>query len=185
MSEDSQDIVTIKIAGIEYQLYCPQEEQSSLIEAGEILDKRIKSIKRKTRNLPIEKVAVLAGLDDVNEFTSDDTIELYAKHCIPFKRGYLLYGPPGTGKSKTITAVLNYALSKGQKCLMVSEKKTAMEVIYQNLNRLGISEYVAKITDINESVAKDAFVMPSNTRSYSAGLLPFDKALEFSSTNSE
>ena len=72
MSEDSQDIVTIKIAGIEYQLYCPQEEQSSLIEAGEILDKRIKSIKRKTRNLPIEKVAVLAGLDVVNEFLSNE-----------------------------------------------------------------------------------------------------------------
>ena len=71
MSEDSQDIVTIKIAGIEYQLYCPQEEQSSLIEASEILDKRIKSIKRKTRNLPIEKVAVLAGLDVVNEFLSN------------------------------------------------------------------------------------------------------------------
>ena len=73
MSEDSQDIVTIKIAGIEYQLYCPQEEQSSLIEAGEILDKRIKSIKRKTRNLPIEKVAVLAGLDVVNEFLSNES----------------------------------------------------------------------------------------------------------------
>ena len=72
MSEDSQDIVTIKIAGIEYQLYCPQEEQSSLIEASEILDKRIKSIKRKTRNLPIEKVAVLAGLDVVNEFLSNE-----------------------------------------------------------------------------------------------------------------
>lgn len=72
MSEDSQDIVTLKIAGIEYQLYCPPEEQSSLIEAGEILDKRIKSIKRKTRNLPIEKVAVLAGLDVVNEFLSSE-----------------------------------------------------------------------------------------------------------------
>ena len=70
MSEDDQDIVTLKIAGIEYQLYCPPEEQSTLIEAGEILDKRIKSIKRKTRNLPIEKVAVLAGLDVVNEFLS-------------------------------------------------------------------------------------------------------------------
>jgi len=43
-----------------------------LIEAGEILDKRIKSIKRKTRNLPIEKVAVLAGLDVVNEFLSNE-----------------------------------------------------------------------------------------------------------------
>ena len=50
MSEDDQDIVTLKIAGIEYQLYCPPEEQSTLIEASEILDKRIKSIKRKTRN---------------------------------------------------------------------------------------------------------------------------------------
>ena len=72
MSEDDQDIVTLKIAGIEYQLYCPPEEQSTLIEAGEILDKRIKSIKRKTRNLPIEKVAVLAGLDVANEFLSDE-----------------------------------------------------------------------------------------------------------------
>ena len=43
-----------------------------MIEAGEILDKRIKSIKRKTRNLPIEKVAVLAGLDVVNEFLSNE-----------------------------------------------------------------------------------------------------------------
>ena len=80
MSEDSQDIVTIKIAGIEYQLYCPQEEQSSLIEAGEILDKRIKSIKRKTRNLPIEKVAVLAGLDVVNEFLSNEGASVSNSH---------------------------------------------------------------------------------------------------------
>ena len=72
MSEDDQDIVTLKIAGIEYQLYCPPEEQSTLIEAGGILDKRIKSIKRKTRNLPIEKVAVLAGLDVVNEFLTNE-----------------------------------------------------------------------------------------------------------------
>jgi cell division protein ZapA (FtsZ GTPase activity inhibitor) len=76
MSEDDQDIVTLKIAGIEYQLYCPPEEQSTLIEAGEILDKRIKSIKRKTRNLPIEKVAVLAGLDVLNEFLSNEGASL-------------------------------------------------------------------------------------------------------------
>ena len=73
MSENNQDIVTLKIAGIEYQLYCPPEEQSTLIEASEILDKRLKSIKRKTRNLPIEKVAVLAGLDVANEFLSKES----------------------------------------------------------------------------------------------------------------
>ena len=47
MSEEDQDILTLKIAGIDYQLFCPPEEQSTLIEAGESLDKRIKSIKRK------------------------------------------------------------------------------------------------------------------------------------------
>lgn len=71
MSDEDQDILTLKIAGIDYQLFCPPEEQSTLIEAGESLDKRIKSIKRKTRNLPLEKVAVLAGLDLVNEFLSE------------------------------------------------------------------------------------------------------------------
>ncbi|MDB2314909.1 ATP-binding protein [Flavobacteriaceae bacterium] len=66
------------------------------------------------------------------------------------RKNTIIHGPPGTGKSNTITAVINYALSKGQKCLLVCEKKTAMEVIYQNLIKLGVSDYVVKITDIKK-----------------------------------
>ena len=44
-------------------------------------------------------------LNDVQDFSSPETKAWYKKHCIPFKRGYLLYGPPGTGKTSIIHGI--------------------------------------------------------------------------------
>jgi len=46
----------------------------------------------------------------------------------------VIYGPPGTGKSQTIVNVISDAIAKGKKVLVVSQKKAALEVIF---NRLG------------------------------------------------
>ena len=46
------------------------------------------------------------------------------------KQKIIIQGPPGTGKSQTLTAIITNALLNGSTCLVVGEKKTAMEVIF-------------------------------------------------------
>lgn len=70
------------------------------------------------------------------------------------KENTLIHGPPGTGKSKTLTAVILYALSKGQSCLLVCEKKTAVEVIYSNLKALDLDEFCVNISDLKKDRAR-------------------------------
>lgn len=46
----------------------------------------------------------------------------------------VIYGPPGTGKSQTIVNIISDALAKNKRVLVVSQKKAALDVVY---NRLG------------------------------------------------
>jgi len=62
----------------------------------------------------------------------------------------IIQGPPGTGKSQTISAIITNALENQKKCLVICEKKTAIEVIYNNLDKLGIGSLCAVIDDINK-----------------------------------
>jgi very-short-patch-repair endonuclease len=62
----------------------------------------------------------------------------------------IIQGPPGTGKSQTLTALITNAMDNGLKCLVVCEKKTALEVIRQNLHKENpqLGELAALIEDI-------------------------------------
>ena len=57
----------------------------------------------------------------------------------------LLYGPPGTGKSQTITSLITQFIHEGKTVLMVSEKKTALDVVYSRLGNL--SRYAMMMDD--------------------------------------
>ncbi len=46
----------------------------------------------------------------------------------------VIYGPPGTGKSQTIVNIISDAIAKNKKVLVVSQKKAALDVVF---NRLG------------------------------------------------
>lgn len=48
----------------------------------------------------------------------------------------VIYGPPGTGKSQTIANIISDSLAKDKKVLMVSQKRAALDVIYNRLGNL-------------------------------------------------
>lgn len=60
----------------------------------------------------------------------------------------VVHGPPGTGKSQTITSLIADAILKDQNVLVVSEKKTALDVVYSRLK--GLSKYAFLIDDVDD-----------------------------------
>lgn len=66
----------------------------------------------------------------------------------------LIQGPPGTGKSQSITAIVSNALVNSAKCLIVCEKKTALDVIQANLEKIGLDNYSIVIDDVNKDRKK-------------------------------
>ena len=64
----------------------------------------------------------------------------------------VVQGPPGTGKSQVITGLITSAVMKGRTVLMVSEKKTALDVVYSRLGNL--ARYCLLIDDVGN---KDLF----------------------------
>lgn len=56
-------------------------------------------------------------------------------------KNFVLQGPPGTGKSQTITNIIAECLNDGKKVLFVSEKLAALNVVYDKLKQVGLSEF--------------------------------------------
>lgn len=54
---------------------------------------------------------------------------------------FVLQGPPGTGKSQTITNIIAEAIANDKKVLFVSEKMAALQVVYNRLANIGLSDF--------------------------------------------
>ena len=62
----------------------------------------------------------------------------------------IIQWPPWTGKSQTITAILVNALDNGKKCLVVCDKRTALEIIRKNLWKDWLDKLSVLIDDVNK-----------------------------------
>lgn len=87
----------------------------------------------------------------------------------------IIQGPPGTGKSQSLTALITNALANGLKCLIVCEKKTALDVIKNNLDRENaqLGALAAVIEDINKD--RDGIVSSVRDRISMLQYTPFNQ----------
>jgi very-short-patch-repair endonuclease len=75
--------------------------------------------------------------------SSQDSVilESQSSECV------VVRGPPGTGKSQVIVNLITNALAKDQKVLVVCQKRAALDVVYQRLGRVGLSEVAVLLHD--------------------------------------
>ncbi len=59
----------------------------------------------------------------------------------------VIHGPPGTGKSQTITNIIGDHLARGERVLVVSDKRTALDVVANRLRHLGLGGLVGIVHD--------------------------------------
>jgi superfamily II DNA or RNA helicase len=64
-----------------------------------------------------------------------DSSQLEVMEQVRQGRTIVVQGPPGTGKSQTIVNLIAQALREGKKVLFVSEKRAALEVVYERLEK--------------------------------------------------
>jgi len=86
----------------------------------------------------------------------------------------LIQGPPGTGKSQALTAIISNTISNGGTCLVVCEKQTALNVIYQNLKKIDLSNYCVKVYDVNKD--RSDVIRKAREREKESGAVVFSKA---------
>jgi hypothetical protein len=66
-----------------------------------------------------------------------------AREC----RGLVIHGPPGTGKSQTIANIIGDHLARGERVLFVCDKRTALDVVADRLQALGLGKLCATVHD--------------------------------------
>jgi len=74
---------------------------------------------------------------------SQEAVIIEAQH----RECTLVRGPPGTGKSQVIVNLITNALAKGERVLVVCQKRAALDVVHQRLGRVGLSDSVVLMHD--------------------------------------
>jgi cell division protein ZapA len=101
MSEDRVSRVGVRLLDREYQVACPAEERSDLLDSAEYLDAKMREVRDSGKVAGLERIAVISALNLANEL-----IKLR-------RQGSALDGDVG-GRLRTLRERVEAALERGQ-----------------------------------------------------------------------
>ncbi len=87
----------------------------------------------------------ISGSDKIYPVVDADSSQLEAIKMAARGESFVLQGPPGSGKSQTITNIIATLIGNGKHVLFVSEKLAALNVVYENLRRVGLNEFAIEL----------------------------------------
>lgn len=67
MSEDRISRVSVRLLDREYQVACPAEERSALLDSAEYLDAKMKEVRDTGKVVGLDRIAVISALNIANE----------------------------------------------------------------------------------------------------------------------
>lgn len=105
-----------------------------------------------TPNMMFEDPSAGQPITDLDELVAKLPIEADSSQALAVAKAlngetFVLQGPPGTGKSQTITNLLARALHDGKRVLFVAEKKDALDVVKDRLDKVGLGDFSLDLHD--------------------------------------
>jgi very-short-patch-repair endonuclease len=84
-----------------------------------------------------------------NQFLVTDTDHTQERAIWMSRRpeGLVVHGPPGTGKSQVIVNIVADALARGEKVLVICQKKAALDVVAARLRKVGLRDLFIQVDD--------------------------------------
>ena len=67
MSEERIARVSVRLLDREYQVACPAEERSDLLDSAEYLDQRMREVRDSGKVVGVDRIAVISALNIANE----------------------------------------------------------------------------------------------------------------------
>ena len=101
MSEDRVTRVSVRLLDREYQVACPADERSDLLDSAEYLDTRMREVRDGGKVVGLDRIAVISALNLANEL-------------IKLRRNGSVVDSDLGSKIRTLRERVESALEKGQ-----------------------------------------------------------------------